>query len=374
MFSNIMEDNLKKTALYQCHLASNAKLVDFHGWLMPMEYKGILEEAKTLRKTCGIFDVSHMGQIMVKGKDALNFLQRVLSNDLSIINCGEIQYNLIFNHQGGIIDDLMAYRLEDGFLLVVNASNIETDFGWLVSNQGKFDVEINNESDKFSFIALQGPLTESILRETLKMDLRHIGYMSFGLARFKDRQVLVSRTGYTGEDGFEILIENDLAAVVWETIISKADTFGLIPCGLGSRDILRIEMGYPLYGNDIDFNTNPFEASLSWAVKFKGKDFIGKNSLFPLRNQEPKHKRIGFIMEDKGVPRKDYGIFSQDGLAIGKVTSGTFSPNINKFIGMGYVDSDYLKRNQNIFIDIRSKKCTGSVIKLPFITAKTKRK
>ena len=368
-----MQEDIRKTPLYSIHLSLGAKIVDFHGWLMPVEYKSILAEAIAVRKSCGVFDASHMGEIEISGSQAQQFVQYVLTNDVSLLPEGSMQYNLICAEDGGILDDLMVYRKKSSFSLVVNASNTAQDYNWLRNHSRSFDVEIKDVSSEYALIAVQGPMAESVLRENLKVSLNGLNYMHFIQINSNFGSFLISRSGYTGEDGFEIFVAGDLAGMVWEKIFSKAEEFGIFACGLGARDILRLEMGYPLCGNDIGRDINPVEAGLLWAVKLDKGDFVGKSIIEGIKSRGPEKQRIGFVMQDKGVARQNYGIFSSEHKHLGKVTSGGYSPNLDKFIGMGYVDKSFLAAGgREIFIDIRGKMRKAAVAKIPFIAAKTK--
>ncbi len=357
----------KKTPLYERHLKYNAKMVEFGDWLMPVYYSSIKEEHLAVRKSVGMFDVSHMGEFIVVGPDAERFIGYIVTNR-SDIEPKNAFYTVMCNENGGIIDDLIVYRLsQDRFLMVVNANNIEKDFNWIRSHTGSFRVSLKNESDNFALIALQGPLAQTTLmkitaNETL--DLKR-----FGVDRFRvlDQEVLIARTGYTGEDGFEIFIDPSYADQIWEALLNAGEEAGIKPCGLGARDSLRLEMGYCLYGNDITEDTNPYEARLGWTVKLDKGDFIGKNALEKIKRAGVERKLWGFILENRSIPRHGFLIKDKDGNEIGEVTSGSFSPVLNKPIGMGYLKKEFAEDNKTIFIDIRKRTFEAKTKKPPFL-------
>ncbi|OQX86647.1 MAG: glycine cleavage system protein T [Candidatus Omnitrophica bacterium 4484_70.2] len=365
---------IKTTPLYNTHIRQKAKLTPFNGWLLPLEYKGILQEAESVRKKAGMFDVSHMGKIEIKGGQREEFLQRLTANDISKIREGGVQYNIACNQEGNIIDDFMVYVKEKSILCIVNASNTAILYDWFNAQKDGFDVEIEDLTSQFSLIALQGPLSEKILSECLKINLQNLYYMNFIEIKWKNENILVSRTGYTGEDGFEICVSNNLVSSLWDEIFKVGVLQGLELCGLGARDILRLEMGYPLYGKDIDNTTNPLEANLMWIVKLY-KDFIGKDRIMYYLNNGIKKRRCGFIMEDRGFPRTGYRIFSLNKSDIvGEVKSGVYSPNIKKFIGIGYLNTEVIAEGKEIFIEIRGKLYKAKIVNLPFIKPRTKRR
>jgi len=360
--------SLKRTPLYQKHLQNKARLIDYCGWELPVEYKGMLLEAKQTRKACGLFDASHMGEIIVKGKSALEFLQGLVCGDLSSLPEGKMQYNLFLNDNAGIIDDLMVYRLKDGFMCVVNASNKDKVLGWLNNNQ-KPDVEIVDKSDKTALISLQGPCSAAVAEKVFGKEASGLSYMYFIKGKIHDKEVIISRSGYTGEDGFEIYTLWQDAEFWWDKIVKAADNFGLAFCGLGSRDILRLEAGYPLYGHEIDDNTNPYEAGLGWAVKLN-KNFISREKLLKVKSEGIQKKRVGFIMEERAFARQGYSLYSGE-KEVGKVTSGAYSPNLDKFIAMAYVEKKYAETGSEILVKIRNKLYKAKIVKFPFIVPKT---
>ncbi|MFH1519302.1 MAG: glycine cleavage system aminomethyltransferase GcvT [Candidatus Omnitrophota bacterium] len=360
---------LKKTPFYQKHIQNKGRIIDFAGWALPLEYKSMLVEAKTVRKACGIFDASHMGEITIKGRGALPFLQKLISNDISTINAGQMQYNLFLNQDGGIIDDLMVYHQGESFLCVVNASNKDKVLKWLKQNTQP-EVEIIDKSSQLALISVQGPCSVKVVEGVLGRGEAELEYLSFIEKEAGGQAVLVSRSGYTGEDGFEIYLPWEEASQWWDKFMDQGQKFGLSPCGLGSRDILRIEAGYPLYGHELDEITNPYEASIGWAVKLN-KDFIAKERLLKVKNQGLKRRRIGFIMQERAVPRQGYSLYSE-GKVIGAVSSGTYSPNINKFIGMAYVENVYARVGGEISLAVRNKLYKAKIAKLPFTKTKTR--
>lgn len=358
----------KKTPLYQKHVENNAHIVDFSGWALPIEYTSILKETKAVRSACGLFDASHMGEIIIKGPGAQDFLQSLTPNDISLIHAGQLQYNVFLNEEAGIIDDLMVYNLGNSFLCVVNASNINKVYTWLCKArlQAKYvkadDVEVIDESPEISLLSLQGPSSSKIIEEIFGKVANNLKYMHFVQLSFENKNIIVSRSGYTGEDGFELYCPNIVAPALWDAILEKGKSFCVCLCGLGARDVLRIEAGYPLYGHEINDNTNPLEASLSWVVKFK-KDFIAKDKL---KKAEITRIRTGFIMSDRAIARQGYSVYS-NGKIIGQVTSGTFSPNLDKFIGMAYVEKEFRKNGTFIEIKIRDKFYKAQIANFNFI-------
>lgn len=361
-----MED-LKKVALNSVHVALGAKMVPFAGYYMPVRYSSDLEEHHTVRQHVGIFDVSHMGEFMVQGPQALDLIQRVTSNDAAKLADGKVQYSCFPNEQGGIVDDLLVYRFrEDEYMLVVNASNIQKDWDWLnrYNTQG---AELENISDAISLFAVQGPKAVAALQSLTSVNLAAMVYYTFAVAEFAGvPEVIISATGYTGAGGFEIYVPNEHAAEVWHKIMAAGEPYNLKPIGLGARDTLRLEMGYCLYGNDINDTTSSLEGGLGWITKFS-KDFT--NSAF-LREQKEKgitRKLIGFEMQEQGIPRAHYEITNQDGETIGEVTSGSQSPTLGRGIGLGYVPVAFSQPEQELFIKIRNKLVRAKVMKLPFV-------
>ena len=358
---------MKTTPFTKIHQKLGAKMVPFAGFLMPVEYSGITDEHLCVRNQAGVFDVSHMGEIWVKGADAIKFVQWVTSNDASVLVPGKVQYSCFPNGKGGIVDDLLVYKYDDQkFLLVVNASNIEKDFNWLVS-QNKFNVTLENSSDNIAQLAIQGPKAIEILQRLTAVNLRAMKSYTFCTGEFAGcKEVIISHTGYTGAGGFELYFYNKDADTIWNAIFEAGKPEGIKPIGLAARDTLRLEMGYTLYGNDIDDTTSPIEAGLSWITKFvPHKDFIDKALLQKQSQEGINRKLIGFELMERGIPRHDYEIKNESGLNIGKVTSGTMSPISKTGIGMGYVNSGNAAIGEIIYISIREKLIKAKIVKLP---------
>ncbi len=356
------------TALTDLHIALGAKMVPFAGYNMPVSYKGLNEEHLTVRNGVGVFDVSHMGEFRLKGDKALNLIQLVTSNDASKLTDGKIQYSCLPNDKGGIVDDLLVYRInEKEYFLVVNASNIEKDWNW-ISKHNSFGVEMINESNDWSLLAVQGPKAILALQKLTKVNLSQMEYYTFCSDEMAGiSNVIISNTGYTGAGGFEIYIKNKDAKAMWEAIFNAGEEFGIKPIGLGARDTLRLEMGFCLYGNDIEDTTSPIEAGLGWITKFT-KDFINRNQIEGHKINGVTKKLVGFEMIERGIPRHDYPITDSTGKIIGKVTSGTQSPSLNKAIGLGYVNIENSKLEAEIFISIRDKGIKAKIVKFPFIS------
>lgn len=358
---------MKNTALTDVHISLGAKIVPFAGYNMPVQYSGINSEHEAVRKSVGVFDVSHMGEFILKGEGALDLIQKVSSNDASKLYDGKIQYTYLPNETGGIVDDLLVYRIDSKtYMLVVNASNIEKDWNW-INKYNTEDVEIINISDKTSLLAVQGPKSIRVLQKLTDIDLSSMDYYTFKKGVFAGvDNVLISATGYTGAGGFEIYFENSHAVDIWNAIFDAGKEFDIVPVGLGARDTLRLEMGFCLYGNDIDESTSPFEAGLGWVTKFS-KDFVNAESLKKEKESGVENKLVGFEMLDRGIARHSYEIQDEHGNQIGKVTSGTQSPTINKSIGLGYVKKEFSKEGTSIFINIRNRPLRAITVKPPFI-------
>ena len=341
-------------------------MVPFAGYNMPVQYAGINAEHETVRKGVGVFDVSHMGEFILKGDNALKLIQQVSSNDAAKLYNGKVQYSCLPNNEGGIVDDLLVYRIDEKtYMLVVNASNIEKDWNW-ISAFNTYEVEMKNISDRTSLLAVQGPKAAVALQSLTTIDLSSMEYYTFISGKFADvDNVLVSATGYTGAGGFELYFDNEHAEKIWSAIFKAGAPFGIKPIGLGARDTLRLEMGFCLYGNDIDDTTSPLEAGLGWVTKFN-KEFTNSGALQQQKQEGVKRKLVGFEMIDRGIPRHDYPIVDADGNTIGKVSSGTQSPTLQKAIGMGYVKTEYAKEGTEIFISIRDNKVKARVVKPPF--------
>lgn len=357
---------MKNTALTDIHIQAGAKMVPFAGYNMPVQYAGINAEHETVRNGVGVFDVSHMGEFILKGEHAIDLIQKVSSNDASKLYDGKVQYSCLPNETGGIVDDLLIYRLDEKtYMLVVNASNIEKDWEW-ISKYNTMGVEMKNISDRTSLLAIQGPKAAEALQSLTDIDLASMEYYTFKKGRFAGvDNMLVSATGYTGAGGFEIYFENPHAEHIWDAIFKAGEPFGIKPVGLGARDTLRLEMGFCLYGNDIDDTTSPLEAGLGWVTKFN-KEFTNSAALQQQKQEGIKRKLVGFEMIDRGIPRHDYEIVDADGNHIGKVTSGTQSPSLQKAIGMGYVKTEFAKEGTEIFISIRDNRVRAKIVKPPF--------
>lgn len=342
-------------------------MVPFAGYNMPVQYEGINVEHATVRNAVGVFDVSHMGEFILKGENALDLIQRVTSNDASKLYDGKIQYSCLPNETGGIVDDLLVYRIDEKtYMLVVNASNIDKDWNWIQKFNEKA-VEMHNISDQTSLLAVQGPKAADALQSLTDMDLASMEYYTFKKGKFAGvDNVLVSATGYTGAGGFEVYFENQYADQIWDAIFKAGAEFGIKPIGLGARDTLRLEMGFCLYGNDIDDTTSPIEAGLGWVTKFT-KEFTNSAALLAQKEAGVTRKLVGFEMIDRGIPRHDYVVVDADGNQIGKVTSGTQSPSLQKAIGIAYVAKEFAKEGTEIFIDIRNNKVKAKVVKFPFL-------
>jgi aminomethyltransferase len=357
---------MKNTALTQKHIDLNAKLVPFAGYNMPVQYEGVTVEHETVRNGVGVFDVSHMGEFELKGPNALALIQKVSSNDASVLVDGKAQYSCMPNGKGGILDDLIIYRIsENHYFLVVNASNIEKDWNWITSHND-LGVEMTNLSDEYSLLAIQGPKAAEAMQQLTSIDLSTMVYYTFQFGTFAGiENVMVSATGYTGSGGFEVYVKNEYANELWDRIFEAGESFGIKPIGLAARDTLRLEMGFCLYGNDIDDTTSPLEAGLGWITKFT-KDFIDSDFLKNQKENGITRKLVAFEMVDRGIPRHDYKIKDAKGKEIGKVTSGTMSPSMKLGIGLGYVTKENAQLDQEIFIEIREKSIKAKVVKLPF--------
>ena len=358
---------MKSTALTNKHISLGAKMVPFAGYDMPVSYTGLNEEHMAVRNSVGVFDVSHMGEFILKGPNALDLIQKVTSNDASVLTDGKAQYSSLPNDKGGIVDDLIVYRIDVGtYMLVVNASNIEKDWNW-IKQYDTWNVDMKNISDDTSLLAVQGPNAIKALQKLTDVKLAEIPYYSFVKGKFNGiDNVVISNTGYTGAGGFELYFENKYAEKMWDSIFEAGKEFDIKPIGLGARDTLRLEMGFCLYGNDIDDTTSPIEAGLGWITKFT-KDFTNRTKIEQDKTQGVSKKLVGFEMIDRGIPRHDYQIADSAGNIIGKVTSGTQSPSLNKAIGLGYVKTEFAKADTEIFILIRDKAIKAKVCKIPFL-------
>lgn len=360
---------MKITAFNKFHKQLGGKMVEFAGYEMPVEYFGVNDEHLNVRNNVGVFDVSHMGEFWIKGPKAFELVQRITSNDVSKLSPGKIQYSCLPNQEGGIVDDLLVYHYEkEKYLLVVNASNIEKDWAW-VNKQNSEGAELENGSEKTAQIAVQGPQATKVLQKLTDINLSEIKYYNFVTGSMAGiDEVIISATGYTGAGGFELYVYNDDAGKLWEAIFEAGKEFDIKPAGLAARDTLRLEKGFALYGNDIDDTTSPLEAGLGWITKFTdGNDFINKDELEKEKTIGIQKRLKGFILEGRGIPRKDYEIVNSDEDLIGRVTSGTMSPILKKGIGMGYLKTGFTKVGTEIFIKIRKKTVKAVIVKLPFV-------
>ena len=357
---------MKTTALTHVHESLGAKMVPFAGYNMPVQYEGVTLEHEIVRNGVGVFDVSHMGEFLLTGPRALDLIQKVTTNDASVLTVGRAQYSCLPNNDGGIVDDLIIYRMEEEqYLLVVNASNIEKDWNWIASHND-MDVEMRNISDDYSLLAIQGPMAMEAMQALTSIDLAAIKYYHFEVADFAGvEHVITSATGYTGSGGFEIYAKNTEIEQIWTRVFEAGAAYGIKPIGLAARDTLRLEMGFCLYGNDINDSTSPLEAGLGWITKFN-KDFVNSEALKRQKEEGVTRKLVGFELTERGIPRHDYEIVDADGTVIGIVTSGTMSPCLNKGIGMGYVPVAYAAPDSEIFIRIRKNDIPAKVVKMPF--------
>ena len=364
---------MKKTPLYEKHIQLKGKMIDFGGWSLPVEYTGIIPEHEAVRTKAGIFDVSHMGEITVKGEDSEKYLQMLLTNDISLLNNNQIAYTAMCYPHGGVVDDLLVYKYSNtDYLLVVNASNTEKDYQWMKENIFG-NTEILNVSENYAQLALQGPLAETILQKLTKKNLNEIEFYYFiDNVKIGNIEALVSRTGYTGEDGFELYFAYDKAEEMWDLILEAGKDEGLIPAGLGARDTLRFEASLPLYGHELNENITPTEAGLGFFVKLNKENFIGKEALARQKSEGLKRRIVGFEMIDRGIPRNNYEVY-KEGEKIGYVTTGSFSPTLKKNIGLALIDSAYSKEGTEIEILIRNKNSKAKVIKKPFYSKKYKK-
>ena len=361
---------MKSTPFTNKHIALGAKMAEFAGYNMPISYTGINDEHAAVRNNAGVFDVSHMGEFILKGEHALDLIQRVTSNDASKLTAGKAQYSCLPNAQGGIVDDLLVYCVEENkvYMLVVNASNIEKDWNW-IQQFNTNNVEMHNISDKTCLLAIQGPNATKILQPLTEIDILNMKYYTFAKGVFAGvENVLVSATGYTGAGGVEIYFEDKDGAAdkIWDAIFEAGKTAGIKPIGLGARDTLRLEKGFCLYGNDIDDTTSPLEAGLGWITKFS-KDFTARTIIEQQKTDGVTRKLVGFEMIDRGIPRHDYKIKDADGNEIGKVTSGTQSPSLQKAIGLGYVATAFASFDSEIYVEVRDKLLKAKVVKIPFL-------
>ena len=359
----------RKTPLYENHLKAKGKMVEFCGWLLPTEYESLISEHANVRKSVGLFDVSHMGEIFVEGHKAKDFLQKTTTNNVENLKDNQIQYSAMCYEDGGIIDDVLVHRVnEKTYFLCVNCANLEKDYKWLQENNSE-GVRITDQSNDFAQLAIQGPQAIELLQKLTKIDLESIPRYWFVKGELSGiKELFITRTGYTGEDGIEIYVKPEYASSLWEEILDKGKTFGIKPCGLGARDTLRLEAKYALYGNDIDKTTIPHEAGLFWIVSKKKGDFIGRKAMYERKERGLTRKLVGLAMVDRGIARKGYQIFNNTDENIGAITSGTYSPSLKKPIALGYVKKEFSAVDTSIKVEIRGKKVKAVVVKTPFIS------
>lgn len=359
---------MKKTPLAETHQNSGARMVDFAGWYMPVQYIGLREEHNNVRNNVGLFDVSHMGEVRFKGPNALATLEWLTTNDVAKLNDGEAQYSLLPNDQGGLVDDIIVYCLKknEDYLVCVNASNKDKDFAWMTKhNKG---ADITDESDKWGQIAIQGPKALELCDRVFGFKVSEMKPFTVQSGKFGAHQIMVATTGYTGEKGCEVFVEAAGTVALWNTLIEKGQDLGVMPIGLGARDTLRTEMKYSLYGHEIDDNSNPYEAGLGWVIKPAKKDFMGKALIVGKKEAGLTHSLVGFKMLEKGIPRQGYSLFSFDNKEIGKVTSGTHSPSLDEPIGIAFIETAFAKEGSEFQLDIRGRKVKAIVVKTPFVT------
>jgi len=373
---------LKRTPLYDRHVGLGARVVEFGGWEMPVQYSGIVDEHNAVRNAAGMFDISHMGEVEVKGRDALAFLQHIATQDVATIHEGQSNYALLCRPDGGIVDDIFIYHLPDGYMVVVNASNIEKDFAWMLDNLSGFDVVLTNISDRASMLALQGPRAEAILAEAtdpstssgLGIDVAEVPFhgVTTGML-LGDIPALIARTGYTGEDGFELFIDDDKVEQLWDGLLALGKGDGLKPCGLGARDSLRFEACLALYGHEIADDTNPYEAKLGWVVKLDKPDFVGRAVLQQIKQAGVQRKLAGFEVIGRGIARGGYQIRNLAGDAVGEVTTGMPSPTLGKNLGLGYVPTDLATEGSEFDVIVRDRPVLAKVVKTPFYKPRYKK-
>ena len=360
---------MKITAFNEIHKKAGAKMLEFAGYEMPIEYSGIIDEHNTVRNAVGVFDVSHMGEFWVKGPNALNLVKKITSNDPTQLNPGQAQYTCFPNGKGGIVDDLLVYYYEPNkYMLVVNAANIEKDWNW-VNSQNDVGAELENASDRISQLAVQGPKATEALQKLTDINLSEIKFYTFVTGKIAGvDDVIISATGYTGAGGFELYFRNEVAGQMWKSIFEAGEEFGIKPVGLAARDTLRLEMGYCLYGNDIDDTTSPIEAGLGWITKFNnGRQYVDRDFLMMQKTEGVTRRLRGFVLSERGIPRHGYELVNSEGSVIGQVTSGTMSPTLNKGIGMGYIAKEYSAFGTQVWVKIRNKTIPAEVVKIPFI-------
>ncbi|MEK9629318.1 MAG: glycine cleavage system aminomethyltransferase GcvT [Nitrospinota bacterium] len=367
------DSNLKTTPLHAMHKEMGGKLVPFAGWHMPIQFKGVIQEHQCVRDGVGIFDVSHMGEIEISGPEAKNLIQYLVTNDIEPMQNNQALYTLMCLETGGVVDDLLVHRFsEDHYFLCVNASNSDKDFEWILKNSGNFNASVKNTSPQTAQLAVQGKHSEELVQKLCDIQLSEIEYYHFRKAKIQNFECIVARTGYTGEDGFEIYVDSNVAETVYKSLIEKGQPYDLQPIGLGARDTLRMEMGYALYGNELSENGNPLEAGLGWVIKLQKEDFLGKAALKKQKDAGLSQKLVGIRLLDRGVPRPHYRVL-KDGSPVGELTSGTFSPSLNTGIGLCYVSTEYAKPGTNLDVEIRKSNVPAEVIKLPFLPSRVKK-
>ena len=360
-----MAQGMKRTPLYAAHRRARAKMVEFAGWEMPVQYTGVIEEHRAVRARAGLFDVSHMGEIEIQGPGAVECCQRISANDIERMKVFQAQYNLLLNEHGGVVDDVIFYRLEPNhFLICVNASNSDKDFAW-IEKHAAGQVEIKNESAQYAQLALQGPLAEKILQPLTPLQLGEIKSFHFAFGDVSSVRGLVARTGYTGEEGFEIYCRAGDAERLWTALLESGAPQGLVPVGLGARDTLRLEKAYPLYGHELDDATTPLEAGLEWVTKFSKPSFIGREVLLRQKEAGVKRKLVGLELTEPGIARSDYQLFKNE-KSIGRVTSGTQSPTLGRAIALGYVSIEEAQIDNSVAVEIRGRKIHAKIVSLPF--------
>ncbi len=360
----------KHTPLYDLHKELGAKMVPFAGWMMPVQYTGVIDEHLNVRSNVGLFDVSHMGEIEVSGSGALKAVEHVTSNSVSKLTNGKVQYTLLCNDNGGVVDDTTLYKLaDDRYLFCVNAGNTEKDYNWIKEHAGS-TARVENKSDSYAQFALQGPLSQELLQMFCKEDLSGLKYYHFIVTDLLGTPAIISRTGYTGEDGFEIYMKPEISQIFWKELLNKGVEFGIKPSGLGARDTLRLEMCYLLYGHELEDQVNPFEAGLEWIVKLDKGPFLGSKALEKIKKEGTNQKIIGLKMIDKGIPRAGYKI-SDGEKNIGHITSGTMSPSLGIAIGIGFVKPDFFNTDQEVFVEIRGRLAKAKVVRTPFYMKQT---
>lgn len=365
----------KRTPLFEEHQKLGGRIVEFGGWEMPVQYSGIIDEHITTRTQIGLFDVSHMGEIEITGPDATPFMQKIVTQNVEKSKAGEqVQYSLMCYEDGGVVDDILIYKhTPESFLLCVNAGNIEKDYEWICKNKTTENVEIKNTSKDYVQIAVQGPKAERLLQTLTDVDLSAIKYYRYTQGVLLKKKMIISRTGYTGEPGFELYVPSSTGPEIWQKLLAAGQSFGIKPCGLGARDTLRVEMRYPLYGHEISEKITPLEADLSWVVKLKKDNFIGKSALVSQKEQGLKRKLVGFKVDGTGIPRQGYPLQSTQNELIGEVTSGTLSPTLKKGIGIGFVKPDFAVEGTQIHVMVRSKPVLATIVPTPFVHQKEKK-